>query len=98
MDTRERLHALVEELPEEVIARAERALNGLKREHEEFRAYLDGLPYADEPLSPQEIESILRRQEGERRGVAFSHEQMVFLIEVMGRISSSDTDRSHSCD
>ena len=73
---RDELHRLVNELPPSEYYAARRFLEYLM--HEEPRLYtLDDAPYDDEPLTPEEEESILEAKAERARGEYATHEEIM---------------------
>lgn len=67
MTTKERLHQLVDELPERELSEAERLLNSLRIDDPVLRA-LDTAPYDDEPETDEERAAVAEAREALARG------------------------------
>jgi hypothetical protein len=78
MTTREALHALVDRVPEDSLAAAERALADIAepRPAVSLREHLESLPYDDETLTEEELASIERGRESMRQGRGISDEEL----------------------
>lgn len=56
MNTRQTLHELVDQLPDEQLATAVRALKGLESVPDDWTALLANVPIDDEPFDPSDLE------------------------------------------
>jgi hypothetical protein len=85
--TREALHALVDTLPEDLLAEAEDSLERLaaERAERELAWTLENAPLEDEPLSPPEIDALRRYDAGRRAGRVYTEEELVDLIRSSAR-------------
>ena len=70
--TRERLHALLDQLPEDLLDDAEAAITALATAP--YRP-LDQVPEDDEPITPEEEEAIRLGLEEYRRGETIPHDR-----------------------
>lgn len=71
MDTRQTLHELVDQLPDEQLATAVRVLKGLeKAPDDEWTVLLANVPIDDEPFDPSDLE-------GDDDGPSIPHDEIV---------------------
>jgi hypothetical protein len=77
MTTREALHALVDRVPEDSLAAAERALADIAepRNVAPLRERLERAPYDDEPLTADDVATIERGKRSARAGDLLSREE-----------------------
>ena len=74
-DLRQRLHGIVDELPDEELAAAFRYLEYLRRMGDPLRRALVEAPPDDEPETPQEAEAVREAREDILHGRVVSHEE-----------------------
>ena len=74
MATKDRLHRMVDALPEEDVPAAEKALESVRLER--VRRALAEAPEDDEPLTEAEREAIQEAEEDVRAGRLVSHEEV----------------------
>lgn len=81
MGTRQGLHALVDELPEEKLAAAKRSLESLRQQGEDpLRSFLDDAPWDDEPLTEEDRVAIQEGLADKARGEVVSHDDLERLL------------------
>lgn len=68
MTTKERLHQLVDQLPESEVATAARLLEALRATADPVARLLDSAPIDDEPLTDEDLAAIREGREAHRRG------------------------------
>ena len=91
--TRERLHALLEELPDDRLDEAEAAIATLTAP---FRPLAEA-PEDDEPLTEEDLEAIARGREAYRRGEAIpddellTDEDLVAIAETRAELARGET-------
>lgn len=81
MGTRQGLHALLDELPEEKLAAAKRSLESLRQQAADpLRSLLDGAPWDDEPLTEEDRVAIQEGLAERARGEVVSHDDLERLL------------------
>ena len=70
MDTRQTLHELVDQLPDEQLIAAVRVLKGLEGVPDSWTVLLANVPIDDEPFDPSDLE-------GDDDGPSIPHEEIV---------------------
>ena len=75
MTTKERLHQLVDELPDGEVSEAERLLSALRIDDPVLRA-LDTAPYDDEPETDEERAAVAEAREAIARGDVVPDEEL----------------------
>ena len=76
MVTKERLHELVETLPESEWEDAERALLEVRAKYDPILRAILNAPYDDESVTPEEEEAVREAYEAIERGDVISHEEL----------------------
>ncbi len=72
MSTKARLHTMIEELPEDTLAEAERLLHSL---HDPVRRALERAAYDDEPETPEERAAVEEARADIVAGRVYTHEE-----------------------
>jgi hypothetical protein len=80
MTSRAALHEILDRLPEEALPAVEASLSRFANGDDDFRAFLDGLPEDDEPLSERELAAIKRWEAGASRGTALTYAEIHELV------------------
>jgi hypothetical protein len=78
MKTRQALHVLVDELPDDELAAARRFLEFLRQQGEDpLRSFLDSAPWDDETLTEEDQAAIQEGLAEKARGEVLSREELV---------------------
>jgi len=80
METRQALHALVDELPEPELPAAKRFLEYLRQATDPFQLALDSTPVDDEPLTEDDLAAIRQGFADRDTGETLSHDEVKRLF------------------
>ena len=81
MESRQALHALVDELPDDELGAAQRLLEHLREQGDDpLRSVLDAAPWDDEPLAEDDRAAIEEGLAERARGEVVSHEEVERIL------------------
>ena len=81
MVSRQALHELVDELPDDELQPAQRFLEFLQRRLDDpFRRFLDSAPFDDEPVTEDDLTAIREGREEKARGEVVPHQEVQRLL------------------